>query len=346
MMKSNDEVTLSIEDALELATKAFSGAGASPEVAAVMAQIHVDADRDGIASHGVARVPGLCKQLQAGRVNGTAVPDVSQPRPGIVIADARGGFPQPAFQAGFDATVKAVTSCGTATLVVRNGWAADVMGWHTECFAREGFLALGFANVPASISPVGGTKPVFGTNPITCAIPQAGKPPIVIDQASSVIAKSEIVERAAANEPIPLGWALDTHGQPTEDAQAGLAGSLLASGGYKGIGIALIVELFAAVLSGSELSIEAAPLAKMDAPPVRLAQTYVVLDPTAVAGPGWLARVAQITGAIEAQEGARVPGARRFAARKKHIEQGITITAGLAQSLSDLAGQDRPLGKS
>jgi (2R)-3-sulfolactate dehydrogenase (NADP+) len=284
-------------------------------------------------------VPGLCAQLKAGRIDGKAVPEVTLLKPGLVVADARGGFPQPAFDAGFEKCAKAARTCGVAVFVVRNGWAADVMGWHAERFAQDGFLALGFANVPASISPTGGRKPVFGTNPMTCAIPQAGKPPVVIDQASSVVAKSEIVERAAAGGTIPIGWALDPDGLPTEDPQAALAGSLVPAGGYKGVGVAFIVELFAAVLSGSELSIEAAPLVKADAPPVRLAQTFIVVDPSTVAGPGWLDRVSRVTGAIEAQVDARVPGARRFASRQKHETNGVEIAPELFRTLSKLAGR-------
>jgi len=336
---SDSAVRLTTEQLRSLAAAAFERAGAAEPVAALMARVHADADRDGIASHGVARVPGLCAQLRAGRIDGRAVPEVTVLKPGLIVADARGGFPQPAFEAGFEKCVEATRTCGVAIFIARNGWAADVMGWHAERFAREGFLALGFANVPASISPTGGRKPVFGTNPMTCAIPQAGKPPVVIDQASSVVAKSEIVERAAAGAKIPIGWALDPDGRPTEDPQAALMGSLVPLGGYKGVGVAFIVELFAAVLSGSELSIEAAPLAKAEAPPVRLAQTYVVVDPSAAAGPGWLDRVARLTGAIETQAGARVPGARRFAARQKHETSGIEIAPALFKALSELGGR-------
>ena len=336
---SGVSVKLGLSDLQELAAAALERAGADGKVAALLARVHVEADRDGIASHGVARLPGLCAQLSAGRIDGRAVPEVTTPRTGVVVADAKGGFPQPAFEAGFARCLEAVRAHGAAVFIVRNGFAADVMGWHVEQFAQEGMLALGFANVPASISPEGGASAVFGTNPVTCSIPQDGKPPVVIDQASSVVAKSEIVERAAAGKAIPLGWARDSAGRPTEDAKAALAGSMVATGGYKGVGFAFIAEMFSAILSGSELSIEAAPLSKVDADPVRLAQTYVVVDPSCAAGPDWRRRVARVTDAIESQPGARVPGARRFSARQQHERDGVEIGAALFQTLQALAGR-------
>lgn len=335
------ETSISIADATALASAALRAHGLRAEAAEIVAGIYVDAERDGIASHGLARIPNLCTHLAGGRIRGDAVPQVSRPRPGLIRADAAGGFPQPAFEAAFDETIAAVRELGIACLSVCNGWAADVMGWHAERFASEGFLALGFANVPAAISPAGGARPVFGTNPITCAVPRPDGPPIVIDQASSVVAKSEVVQHAAAGKPIPEGWALDAEGRPTIDARAALAGSMVPFGGYKGVGIAFIVELFAAVVSGSELSIEAPPLAGRDAPPVRIGQTYVVVDPAAMAGDGWLGRIGALAAAIESQPGARIPGAKRFLARTQAQAEGLHVPASLMATLEDLASHTR-----
>jgi len=330
---------LSLDEAAALAAKALIAHGLDPDAARNVARVYTDAERDGIASHGLARVPNLCAHLTSGRIVGTARPLVTQPRPGLVRADAMGGFPQPAFEAAFAQTVAAARTNGIACLSVTNGWAADVMGWHTERFATEGLLALGFANVPAAISPAGGTKPVFGTNPITCAIPRKDGEPIVIDQASSVIAKSEVVQHANAGKPIPEGWALDREGNPTTDAKAALEGSMLSFGGYKGIGIAFLVELLAAVVSGGQLSIEAPPLAAAQAPPVRLGQTYLVIDPTGMAGEGWRERVLAIADAIESQAGARLPGSRRLDCRRRAIREGLELGEGLIATLNSLAAK-------
>ncbi|QPM90875.1 Ldh family oxidoreductase [Pseudooceanicola algae] len=337
-MNTQDRITLTAPEALELARAAFAMAGCRDEVAALMARIFTEAELDGIASHGLARVPGVCGHVASGRVAGAAVPVVTRPAPAMVLADARGGFPQPAFQAAFEDTLSAVRACGIATLVVTDCFAADVMGWHTERFAEAGYLAIGCANVPAAIAPLGGNRPVLGTNPITCAIPRAGQPPIVIDQASSVIAKSEIVERAAAGEALEPGWAVDSEGAPTLDAKAALAGAMLPAGGYKGFGIALMVEALTAFLAGSQTSLQAPPLAKADAPAPRLSQSYIVLDPARIAGPDWMDSVEGLVTAIDAQPGARLPGSRRIEARRRLAETGVTLPATLVVKLKEIAG--------
>lgn len=337
-MNTQDMITLDGAEALELTRGAFAAAGCAEDVAALMARIFTDAELDGIASHGLARVPGVCGHVISGRVDGCAVPEVTRPAPGMVLADARGGFPQPAFQAAFDTALEAVRENGIATLVVTNCFAADVMGWHTERFAEAGFLSIGCANVPAAIAPPGASRPMLGTNPITCAIPRNGHPPIVIDQASSVIAKSEIVERAASGEALEPGWAVDDTGAPTLDAKAALAGALLPAGGYKGFGIALIVEALTAFLAGSDTSLQAPPLAAPDAPAPRLTQSYIILDPARIAGPNWMDSVEGLATAIDGQPVARLPGSRRMEARERLAVSGVTLPATLVRKLKALAG--------
>ena len=97
-----------------------------------------------------------------------------------------------------------------------------------------GLVGLGFTNAPASIAPWGALKPVLGTNPWSLAVPGADGAAFVIDQSASVVAKSEVMKRARAGEPLPEGWALDAEGRPTTDAQAALKGTMMPSGGAEG----------------------------------------------------------------------------------------------------------------
>ncbi|HCE70772.1 MAG TPA: sulfolactate dehydrogenase, partial [Ruegeria sp.] len=125
---------------------------------------------------------------------------------------------------------------------------------------RAGLVGLGFTNAPASIAPSGGSKPVVGTNPFSLAVPgEDGEPAILIDQSASTIAKSEVMKHAREGKPIPVGWALDGEGNPTTDPEVGLKYSMAPSGGYKGVGVALLVETMAAALTGATLGIDASP---------------------------------------------------------------------------------------
>ena len=177
----------------------------------------------GIPSHGLARLPTCCEHARCGKIDGAATSVLEQPRPGLIRVDAH-----PAIELGLPALIAAARSQGIAALAVTNSYNCGVVGHHVERIAQAGLLALGFVNAPA-----GGRVPVFGTNPMAFAAPRPDGPPLVLDQSASVIAKSELIQHQQRGEPIPLGWVVDRDGQPTTDATAGLAGSMLPSGGYR-----------------------------------------------------------------------------------------------------------------
>jgi (2R)-3-sulfolactate dehydrogenase (NADP+) len=147
-------------------------------------------------------------------------------------------------------------------MAVTNSYNCGVVGYHMERIANAGMVALGFVNAPASIAPWGGTKAVFGTNPIACAIPRRGAPPMVLDQSSSVVAKSEVIVHSQKDEAIPEGWAFDKDGNPTTNPKVALdGGTMVPSGGYKGAGLALLVEIMAVGLTGATWSSQASSFA-------------------------------------------------------------------------------------
>jgi (2R)-3-sulfolactate dehydrogenase (NADP+) len=199
-------------------------------------------------------------------------------------------------------------------------------------------VVLGFTNAPASIAPIGGRRPVVGTNPFSLAAPSgSGEAVVVIDQSASVVAKSEVMKRAQAGQPIPEGWVLDAQGNPTVDAEAGLKGSMAPSGGYKGVGVGLMVELFAAALAGATLGIDAAPFSGTAGGPPRTGQFFIAIDPESTSGGLFDERLLRLVDAIRAQEGSRVPGTRRRTARELATAEGIAVDAALLARIEGLA---------
>ena len=170
-------------------------------------------------------------------------------------------------------------------------------------------LAIGATNASAVVAPPGGSVPVLGTNPIAMAVPDGkGGISFQFDFSTSAIALGKITMAAAANEPIPLGWAVDKDGNPTTNAKDALEGSLLSAGGYKGYGLGLMAELLAGALTGSRLSIEVPPLKTPEGEPHDLGQFYVVIDVEAY-DDRFLQRLEKLADVIESQPGARLPGA-------------------------------------
>jgi len=253
------DVTLTLDEVKELTTSALMGAGASEANAASVAQSTWRAERDGVRSHGLMYVPIYAEHVQCGKVDGKAKPQASKPKPAAVRVDAMSGFAHPAIDAGFDNLVDAARSNGIGVLNVFNSYNCGVLGHHAERIAEQGLLGLCFTNAPASIAPTGGKKPVIGTNPFAVGVPGPDGPAFVMDQSASAIAKSEIMLRNREGQDIELGWALDADGNPTTSAADALKGTMVPSGGAKGFGAGLMVELFAAALSGAVLGKDASP---------------------------------------------------------------------------------------
>ncbi|PSQ91042.1 MAG: sulfolactate dehydrogenase [Proteobacteria bacterium SW_6_67_9] len=298
----------------------------------------IASEADGIHSHGLARLPTYCEHARCGKIDGHADPSAERVGSGGIRVDARDGFAHPAIDLGLGQFLPLARETGMAGLAVSNSYNCGVVGYHVERIADAGLVALGFVNAPASIAPWGGSQPVFGTNPLACAVPRSQGPPLVIDQSSSVVAKSEIVVHKQRGEPIPEGWAIDAEGQPTTDPDAALKGSMLPMGGYKGSGIALIVEILAAAVTGSNFAIDASSFATNEGGSPRTGQFFIGIHPETFAGPGFRQRLEYLFGAIESQEGARLPGQGRLSARERTAADGIEIDETLYNKIAGYAG--------
>lgn len=312
-----------------LTTQALMGAGASQANAASVAQSTMRAERDGIRSHGLMYVPIYAEHVQCGKVDGQAISVVNQSRPSAITVDAKTGFAHPAIDAGWQALTQSARHNGIAAMTIYHSYNCGVLGHHAERLAEEGLIGLCFTHAPASIAPVGGSIPLVGTNPFAIAVPDnANGVPIVIDQSASTIAKSEIMLRNRNGEALEQGWAVDADGQPTTDPATALKGSMTPSGGYKGFGVGLLVEILASCLSGAVPSREATPFSGTVGGPPKTGQCFIAIDPSAYAD-GFGDRIASLVSAIEAQDGARVPGQRRKDNRDRLAQSGIEVDEAL-----------------
>lgn len=331
-------VTLTLDDARALARAALMAAGTSAENAAITAAALVAADADGIASHGLSRLPAYADQVATGKVRGAAVPALDWTATATLRVNAGRGFAFPAVAAGLAAAAERVRETGIVGVGVHASHHAGAMGHHVEWLAERGLAGLAFTNSPSAIAPWGGSQGVFGTNPVAFAVPRAGKPPLVIDASLSKVARGKIMVAAQRGQPIPDDWALDADGKPTTDAKAALAGTMLPVGDAKGAALVLMVEILAAALTGGQFGFEASSFFTADGPSPSIGHLFVVMDPVRLGGDAFSARLETLLGAILSQEGTRLPGDRRIAARTKAAAEGISIPDDLAADLRRRAG--------
>ncbi len=335
-----DSLHLTLSEVEDLAKQALMAAGTLEAAASSMARSVALAERDGIRSHGLVYVPIYCQHVDCGKVDGKALPRLEEIKPGALRVDAANGFAQPAIDLGFEALAEAAARNGSATLTLHNSYNCGVLGQHAERLAEMGFLGLGFTNSPASIAPPGGKRPVIGTNPFALGVPDGrGGAAMVIDQSASVVAKSEVMMHARAGKPLPEGWALDAEGKPTTDPDAALSGSMAPSGGYKGFGVGLLVEVMAAALSGANLGTEASPFSGTAGGPPGTGQCFLAIEPQGLSGGLFTQKIEGLCNSILQQEGARLPGARRAANRRDNDQEGITAPRDLVEKIQALAQQ-------
>jgi len=328
---------LSIDSVEPLVVRALRNAGACDAMAQATARALVDADASGLAGHGLSRVALYCKHLRERRADGTARPAVVASRSGCCLIDARGGL---AFEAMVLAGGEAITRAkanGVAFAGVCNSHHAGAMGYHLLPIALTGLVALGFTNSPAAINAWGGKRPLFGTNPIAACFPRRDAAPLIIDLSLTEVARGRIMLYAEEGKPLPLGWAFDREGRPTTDAKAALTGSMSAVGGAKGAMLALVVELLCCALTGAAFGFENDSFFEPGNPP-NIGHALLAIDPGALAGQSVFAeRIETLLGAMLADDGVRLPGARRDAALARAHAEGIDVPDALFAQISALA---------
>lgn len=332
--------TLNLDALQQLATEALQGAGASPEMARHTARALAYAEAQGIASHGMSRVPFYATHLRNGRADGAAVARVVHERGGAVLVDAGDGLAFPACALAIEEAIARARSHGVSYAGVRNSHHFGVAAYHLDAVARAGMVGLAMGNSPAAMPAWGGKRPLFGTNPVAAAFPRRDAAPLVVDLSLSEVARGKLMVAAREGREIPLGWALDANGQPTTDPKAGLAGSMMPMGGAKGAMLALVVELLACALTGAQFGFEADSFFTEAGNRARIGQAFLVIDPGALAGNEvYLERVETLVAAMLDDEGVRLPGQRRDALAAEAGSRGVTVPDALINEMQSLAGR-------
>jgi len=323
---------------LQLARNALERAGANPAMAAAAARHLLRAEEQGLPTHGLSRVPFYCAFLKNGRADGAARPRMLSDRAGACLIDNADGLPYESSAWAIEEIIQRARRNGIAFAGITNSAHVGVLGIHLLPVAEAGLVGVAFTNSPAAIPAWGGKKALFGTNPVAFAFPRGKGDPLVIDLALTTVVRGKIMMAMTKGEKIPEGWALDRHGKPTTDPKEAIEhGSLFPIGGVKGAMLALAFELVCAALTGSAIGPEADSFFSEKGNKPRIGHAFMAIDPGALAGrERYLERVETVIAAMLADEGVRLPGARRFASEKK-LRGGIDIADDLLAKIEKLA---------
>jgi (2R)-3-sulfolactate dehydrogenase (NADP+) len=322
---------------LELARLALEKAGANSKMAEAAARHLVRAEEQGLPTHGMSRVPFYCGMLRRGRAEGTAQPAMLAERAGACLIDNRDGLPYVAVEWAVQEAMQSARRNGIGFAGITNSAHVGVLGIHLLPVAAAGMVGFAFTNSPAAIPAWGGKKALFGTDPVAGVFPRKNDQPIVIDLALTTVVRGKIMMAMRKGEKIPEGWALDRHGKPTTDPKEAIEhGSLFPVGGAKGAMLALMFELICAALTGSAIGPEADSFFSEEGNKPRIGQAFIAVDPAALAGMDrFYERVEAVVAAMLADEGVRLPGARRFSS-ERNSRNGIEVPDELLAQIEKL----------
>jgi (2R)-3-sulfolactate dehydrogenase (NADP+) len=322
-----------------LAAQALARAGARQAMAEAAAEALVAADLQGLATHGVSRVPFYASMLRNGRADGAAVPRLVREKGAVCLVDNASGLAYESVRLAVAQASARARTFGIGLAAITNGNHMGALGLAVEPIARDGLVGIALSSSPAAIPAPGGKRPLLGTNPVAAAFPRVGSDPILVDLSLTTVTRGKIMLAAQRGEPIPEGWALDETGQPTTDAKRAMEkGSLAPIGGAKGAALALAIEILCGALTGAAFGFENDSFFAEHGNRPRIGQAFLAIDPGALAGHEvYAARIEALVAAMLAEDAVRVPGERRFALARAGRANGIEIPEALATHLRRLA---------
>jgi len=323
-------VHLSVDDARRLGERAMRGIGYDDEDARVLTDHVIDAALCGYEYSGLAKLLNVPEHRR-----------FTHPRQPIrlmretevsALYDGGNNNGMIALQHVAKATIEKAKAHGIAVVGVTNTWMSGRNAYFVEMIAREGFVAIHTASSGGAVAPLGGIKPILGTNPIAFAIPTEDEP-LILDMGTSAFMATELQLRVRRKEKLPEGVAIDRDGNPTTDPAEATAGALLPFAGYKGFGLGLIVQALG-VLGGAGM-----------VPGAQDGYLFIAFRPDLLIPPdqckrevsALIARVKAVPCAPGVAE-IRIPGENSSRSRERLSRQGLDIDELVYDQLHRLAG--------
>ena len=284
----------------------------------------------GVDSHGVRLFPHYVNSALSGRKNATPKYKIEKIFPSIIHLDADNAFGHAAGMKAIDIAMNVAETQGIAVVAVSNSSHPGAMASMALKAARKGYISFAFTHADSLVLSHNGVRPYFGTNPICCAVPRQEKDPYCLDMASSIVPWNRVLMHKNSKEPLQEGIAADSNGELTINPDD--ATCLIPTGGYKGFGIASMVEILCGIYTGMQFgrAIPAMYKAPMDKSR-HLGQFYMVMRIDGVIDANnFISRMQEMTNDVRAEpavEGEQVmlPGDPEIHTAEKRMKEGIPL---------------------
>jgi LDH2 family malate/lactate/ureidoglycolate dehydrogenase len=251
-MNANGSLLIPADALRDWSARIFATVAVPAEDCRTASDVLVSADLRGVDTHGIIRLPHYIKRIQSGIIN--AQPSLTIERDGAASALVDGDFGMGMVVGvwAMRAAIERARAYGMSVVGVRSSTHFGAADYYARLASGANMIGMSFTNTGPSMAPWGSKTPLIGTNPLAFAAPGGIEGGITMDMATSQVAWGKLMLAARAGKKIPFGWATDKDGTPTDDPATGMDGLMLPLGGYKGYGLALLVEILCATLTGAD----------------------------------------------------------------------------------------------
>jgi LDH2 family malate/lactate/ureidoglycolate dehydrogenase len=295
----------------EFVAKLFEAVGVSGVAASTVARGLVDAELDGLSSHGVMLVDMYIERLRKGSVSLNERASIVSERQGAVVLDAGHALGQLTGIQAMTIAVEKARQFTTGIVSVRHGFHFGTAGRFAVQAAETGCIGIAMCNTRPLMPAPGGAERVVGNNPIAIALPTTGNIPLVLDMATSEAAMGKIRMAEKANQPIPATWAVTARGAPTTSPSEAIAGMLLPSGGAKGFGLSFLIDMMCGLLSQGATGSHVRPLYGDFGVPYDCSHLFIAIDVAHFCNADWF-RQQTAAAAEKIRSGQRAPGVEKL----------------------------------
>lgn len=326
------------EDLRKWTAEIVRAVGTPKDIATDVALVLVAADLRGVASHGTARLPIYVSLIRSGVMDPRARPRRVGGKLSFVLFDGHNGWGFHAGRVVMDRAIASAKRTGLSASAIRGANHYGIAGWYAMRAARAGMIGISMTNTSPLVAPTRARVPMLGTNPIAFACPAGNFGLVVLDMATSTITWGRVEVAARRREDLPANVALDREGNPTRSPDEVLAGGLLLplggleeTAGYKGYGLALMVEILTGALAGANVG----PWVQgfTSAAPSNLGQLFLAIDPGVIEPLAeFESRVERLVGAIKAAGAAMegpdrvlIPGEPEAAREMEQALRGVVM---------------------
>ena len=331
---TTDVPTLSEVQWLDLGTRAFRGLGLPENDAASVARILVTAELMGLSTHGLSRIESYGQRLELGGIKAQARITVEPIAPALCKVQGDNAVGPVVGMKALEAAMQCARECGVGVALARGSNHFGPISPYGLIAAEAGFASIIGSNATTTIAPWGGSDARLGNSPIGFGVPHPGGDPFLLDMAMSVVARAKIRNALKMGQPIPDTWATDDKGRPTTDPAVALDGFLLPIGGHKGYGLALMVDLFAGLLSGASYLTHVQSWSEAPEQAQDLGHFYILIDTRRLGSAEWLAQRMRDFAAILHDSPAAdpthpviVPGEIELGKMRQRQRQGMSVDA-------------------